>query len=384
MCIAIFTKENVVLPELILRNSAENNKDGCGVAFIDPNTTKINIYVTLDLEEFIQNYNDICKEAPDSPKLVHFRKQTKGTISLANCHPFHISEDMAFMHNGTISASELILDKDESDTAAFCSDFLQKLPEDWMENDAIVGLVKNFVGASRLVFLKSDGTYLIINETKERGHWNTEKNIWYSNYSYNKGISSIAWSNTVYNSNRSSNHRCNRNLPNDISYTLVPGTDDDWICSGCYRRHFSFTLSCRSCKKDKWKGFVDPDQTKFSSSRRERFGASSLNAKCPNCEVIQSLSNKTCCYCKADLIAKDSKKEEEKASTEAPSENFYTDCTFCGKNEEIVFWTTYQAVPIYLCRRCKSVLQRESEVFFPKHLFRENLALPAPTPTNFN
>ena len=66
----------------------------------------------------------------------------------------------------------------------FNRDILQKLPKTFLIDTILIKLIEGFIGTSKLAFLKSDGSYKIVNESL--GHW--EDDVWYSNSSYEDTI----------------------------------------------------------------------------------------------------------------------------------------------------------------------------------------------------
>ena len=132
MCIALVKKAGAVIENSVLVNCFENNSDGCGMAWIDTDRT-IQVYKTLDYNEFIAEYNKVISTTcNESDMLIHFRIKTHGKVDVANCHPFVINDDAVFIHNGTISG--LPTDPDKSDTWMFNETILQHLPVGWETN----------------------------------------------------------------------------------------------------------------------------------------------------------------------------------------------------------------------------------------------------------
>jgi predicted glutamine amidotransferase len=178
MCIAILNISGLV-PEIHIRNSFDNNYDGCGLAWIEAG--KIKTYKTMkDLSTFIKTYKQI-RQSNTLPILLHFRISTHGKTNLQNVHPFMIGEKMAMIHNGMIDFP--LIDKDLSDTHNF-SNFLSKMSdyEQFINPNSIESqYIQDTCGNhSKMVFLSSNGKYQIYNEDK--GHWIDDS--WYSNYTY--------------------------------------------------------------------------------------------------------------------------------------------------------------------------------------------------------
>lgn len=177
MCIAILNKaEKITLSEF--RNSLESNSDGFGMAYVIGG--KIQVWKSLS-NNSKKLYNEYSKvyEKSESPIILHFRISTGGGINLDNCHPFHISKNVVFAHNGIIKGYGTKL---ENDTRHFSREILELIPEaDLFNNTAIQTLIENIIGYSKLVFLNSKGEYKIYGE--DLGHWSQNGN-WFSNESY--------------------------------------------------------------------------------------------------------------------------------------------------------------------------------------------------------
>ena len=73
-------------------------------------------------------------------------------------------------------------DAKRSDTNMFNEKLLKQLPSNFIRNSAIMNLIEESIGQSKLVFLDNEGRYVIANESL--GHW--VDNVWYSNDSYIK------------------------------------------------------------------------------------------------------------------------------------------------------------------------------------------------------
>jgi glutamine amidotransferase len=354
MCIAILTKPNIVLEDGILQNSAQTNKDGFGLSWIEGGN--VEIFVTLDFNEFLKNYEQLCEQHPESPKLIHLRKKTEGSINLDNCHPFYVDEKIAFMHNGTIKSKQLIVCKGESDTSAFCTDFLQKLPPGWMKNDAIIGLITDFIGTSRVVFLSADPVgYLIINEKDERGHWDEKGEVWYSNYSYYAGVASIQYVKPHGDWRKKQKSGWDRRFDNLYAtrnwnegdyegFNPIPGPDDDWQCFSCKLQYKARVTVC-TCGYFKYQGFLVKESKKEDDN---------IYVHCKKCGQANLISSPNCCKCKVAL--------------DYPE---WDNCSFCGKDQIVDVKTTFKGKEIILCRRCRLALEHEVSIKLPHWLFKK-------------
>lgn len=185
MCIAIYAPAGKILTRETLETCFKNNGHGCGFAYINESSTevrKIFIKKTLDFETFYRQYSRAVRINTDSPFLIHFRIKTHGKVDKANCHPFSVDDETAFIHNGVITG--VGIDPDKSDTRLFNEKVLQKLPDDWMFNEGIRKLVEDFISTSKIVAMNIDGDVTIFNE--EKGVW--DGGIWFSNTSYKERV----------------------------------------------------------------------------------------------------------------------------------------------------------------------------------------------------
>ena len=181
MCLLIGTNQGSKISNNSISTGWNKNSDGGGYAFLD--NKKIVVKKFLNVKEFKNSYNEDFKKYGDNSKfLIHFRYATHGINNLSNVHPFKINDNLVFGHNGIINSVRD--DKKLSDTRVFNVDILKKLSEGFLQNPAMIELISDFIGHSKLVFLSTDNEFTIVNESL--GHWNKKNTIWYSNDSYKK------------------------------------------------------------------------------------------------------------------------------------------------------------------------------------------------------
>lgn len=168
MCLAIMNL-NDTIPYQYLSNAWDNNSDGGGLLFITKG--ELQVFKSFDKKAFIKTYMDIRKRNKN-PMLIHFRIATSGFKGKKNLHPFMVSRNLGFIHNGIISG---LGDKDHSDTYEFC-EILKKLPNFIYDKD-FNKLIMTAIGSSKLAFLDNYGNYTIFNE--KLGIWDGSN--WYSN-----------------------------------------------------------------------------------------------------------------------------------------------------------------------------------------------------------
>ena len=180
MCIAIYKPKGVAINPDYLWNGWKNNDDGAGFCYIDEHS-EIIIHRSMTWLGFIDKYTDAeARYGETSPFLIHFRITSKGDTCLDNCHPFKVNDDMAIIHNGTMSSVYIPPNDKRSDTRVFAEDYLRFMPEGWHTNGIIATLIEEFIGYSKVLMLhRTDGVY-IYNE--EKGLWH--EGCWFSNNSY--------------------------------------------------------------------------------------------------------------------------------------------------------------------------------------------------------
>lgn len=178
MCIAIYKPEGVLIDKATLAQCYSANSDGAGYMFHKNDK----LYVKkgfFSFEDFWKSYRrDKSKET-----VIHFRIKTHGLINEANCHPYKINDNFAFVHNGMISG---YTDPAKSDTWLFNEDILQPFVDKWgnlgLFQDPVQKLIEARIGYSKLIFMDNTGNTKIFNEDK--GVWDND--VWYSNSSYKK------------------------------------------------------------------------------------------------------------------------------------------------------------------------------------------------------
>ena len=186
MCLLIVQKNNAKVSNKNLKNAWERNNDGVGYSFVKDGKIVTRKY--MQFKPFKTSFNnDVKKYGNESAFLIHFRYATHGATDLTNVHPFNVSDDVVFGHNGVINSVDD--DIKLSDTRMFNKQVLKPLnkkDDKFMFNPVFRFLIENSIGSSKLAFLKSDGKFSIIGESL--GHWNKNNSIWYSNDGYKNGF----------------------------------------------------------------------------------------------------------------------------------------------------------------------------------------------------
>lgn len=186
MCILVIKRgDGEPISDERLKIMYDNNDDSCGFSYINTDSMgikRLKVHKYMDFDPFLAKLRRCESIAPDSNFLLHFRIATSGELSTYNQHPFKVNSKMVMGHNGIISSARKDPAGKRNDTRMFLDDTIKKLPEDWMEYEAILDMIEDYIGYSKLAFLNEDGSYLILNQ--EKGHWS--EGSWYSNNSYKK------------------------------------------------------------------------------------------------------------------------------------------------------------------------------------------------------
>jgi hypothetical protein len=176
MCIAILSPEGKTISKETLAQCYKRNSDGAGYMYASNNMLHVHKGF-FSFDEFYDSYKPVEKEKC----VIHFRIKTHGDINADNTHPFNVSNELAFVHNGMINIHES--HKQYSDTWHFNERIIKPMYKD---NKAFIKkiynqeLIRGFIGNSKLIFLDNKGRSTIINP--EKGIW--ENGVWYSNSSY--------------------------------------------------------------------------------------------------------------------------------------------------------------------------------------------------------
>jgi hypothetical protein len=186
MCLLIVAPAGNRVSRRHLKEAFRINDDGAGFMFDLPGSMNKSgqdrVKIFKGWFGFRQFYKDLrtCERAfPTSTFVIHMRIGTSGSKTADNCHPFRVSSDAGFAHNGVMFG---LGDSKRSDTREFVEEALCKLPSKFWENkDIMAALDKCAVASSsKYVLLLGDGSFFILNE--DLGHW--YNGCWFSNKSY--------------------------------------------------------------------------------------------------------------------------------------------------------------------------------------------------------
>lgn len=176
MCIIVYKPQEIKLFEETLSTCFENNADGAGFAYVEDEK--------LHIEKGFYTFSSFMEAyIPHQTKqaLLHFRIRTHGSYEETNCHPFEVTPNLVFAHNGMIH--KMPVDKNKSDTALFNELILQNLVRVYgkriLFDSSFVPLLEGY-SFSKFVFMDNKGNVSIINE--KDGEWNSK--CWFSNKTY--------------------------------------------------------------------------------------------------------------------------------------------------------------------------------------------------------
>ena len=171
MCLIIRKSANVTVPEELLVDAYEYNKDGWGLMYATEG--KIEVLKGLKITELLDailllKYHEV---------FIHLRYRTHGAVNYDNLHPFKISDDLWLMHNGVLN--QLPTHKVKSDTALFTQMLMPMLANNpsLLDDQGFLNLITHYCKGSRVVFLRSSGESTIINQ-QDGIEWS---NLWCSN-----------------------------------------------------------------------------------------------------------------------------------------------------------------------------------------------------------
>lgn len=137
MCIIIHATDKNLIEKESLQQCSEHHSDGIGVMFYDKEGE---LHVNKSADS--RHYKAIIETIPDGVECgIHFRWKTHGSVNVKNTHPFKLSKDIAFMHNGTISGYGTGKKSDTRDFAGNLRDCLRydtdgeglKYVKEWLE-----------------------------------------------------------------------------------------------------------------------------------------------------------------------------------------------------------------------------------------------------------
>lgn len=163
------------MPNSVIDTAMSRHPDGFGMAWREDGVLRIAKYGPSGRKAFRKELKRLDRRA-DIEYTAHFRWATHGPKDAEMAHPYTYEDPeegtVAVIHNGVI---DIKTTPKESDTYAFVNQVLARLPSRWWANPALVFLVNQSIGWSRLVIMTARET---VNLQEEDGEW--DGGIWYS------------------------------------------------------------------------------------------------------------------------------------------------------------------------------------------------------------
>jgi predicted glutamine amidotransferase len=265
MCIAILNPNNVTLKKKVLKTCWENNTDGAGMLYLVDGKLTTHKEMT-NFDSFYDHYSSVRQKHKTSQIVIHFRISTHGKVNLTNCHPFIVNDKWGFVHNGIISAAPK--HTEFSDTYMFNREILQKLPADWIHNDAVYDLVQEYIGSSKLLFLNTDNEAFIVNE--EMGVW--DLGCWFSNTTYKVSRYYDYGGTKVYKGATTAASTITPSVPSNKWGTF--NDNDDWVDDWDYKYNYD-TLKYEKVKVT--------DDTEYTSNPWDTKDQLTYDDQCESC-----------------------------------------------------------------------------------------------------
>jgi len=182
MCIILSSAKGKLLDRDWLETSVKSNGHGCGFSYCKDGK----LFLEKGFFKF-EDFYEAYKKVEGCNHIFHARYRTHGETDKENCHPFIISDNLHFCHNGVIHGYNT--NPKMSDTFNFCEDRLKPLTIDtngvkWWKNTGFKWLIESVIGnGNKFALLDSDGEITIFNQ--DLGEWaDEEETIWASNNSY--------------------------------------------------------------------------------------------------------------------------------------------------------------------------------------------------------
>lgn len=166
-CVIIFKPEGVIADKELLELRFKSNNDSWGIA------SGSDLFVGVDQSVFWRELN--ASWIKDS-FLIHFRTATSGKEKDNGVQPITLKNDTRFFLNGNLKD---YFGKDEPDTVLYAREYLDKLPDNFLENKEIMEKITEDakINNAKMAFMDKKGKVYLIND--EAGVW--EKGIWFSN-----------------------------------------------------------------------------------------------------------------------------------------------------------------------------------------------------------
>lgn len=179
MCLIIVHPAGHTLSRAEFADIYERNADGFGIMTAHAGT--LHTYRTVGTLEDARALYD--RHAAGRASVLHWRYATHGTVTLDNAHPFTLTRDVAFVHNGMLSVGTP--DAESSDTAHMARLVLAPIARDnpaSLFTDEMRAVLSPLVGkGNKLVVMDRTGAVSIFNRAQgvdHRGRWYSNTYAW--------------------------------------------------------------------------------------------------------------------------------------------------------------------------------------------------------------
>lgn len=165
MCVAIYLPAGESISNKTLKQCYAANPHSIGYMFATEGLLIVQKFMAYP--EFLAAFRAQRERHTETDFVIHFRIASSGEIDLDNCHPFHISQDVAFCHNGILD--DCYGDKKRNDTRHFSDDVLAPLVRtygyDILFQPAMRELIEGNIGYhNKFIFMDATGRVAICNE----------------------------------------------------------------------------------------------------------------------------------------------------------------------------------------------------------------------------
>ena len=180
MCLIVYRpadKAGCHMPTASIDASLARHPDGFGIAWRAEGSLHVKRYAPVDKAAFRDAVKAV--DAAGHEYVAHFRFATSGPKDANAAHPYTYEDPdpavgtVLVFHNGIIDIEHNRAA--ESDTSAFTRLVLARLPSRWWTNPALVFLVSEAIGWSKLVLMTGTET---VNLNPKRGTF--DGGLWYS------------------------------------------------------------------------------------------------------------------------------------------------------------------------------------------------------------
>ena len=237
MCvIAANFMETPIISDDDFESMWDTNPDGFGMMWVEESV--LQTFHTLFIEDARKKYHEVHDAFSASSNIViHFRIGTSGPNDLTNCHPFNITDQVGFVHNGILPGTYHPKKEDtRNDTRIFNDVILKKLGDikEALANKATRLLLTDDIMGDKMVFLDNDNHLTFLN--KDKG--SVQEGVWYSNLHWDY-VPTTQYIPVKYSGNRTCS-KCKASISEYSSYDM---------CFNCRTSHETINNSdvCSSC-----------------------------------------------------------------------------------------------------------------------------------------